>query len=166
MTPVPFEILARYPRLSWSQLLWGYDHGLIGWQTIAQLAKSRLSSEQSEAVRELANTQKSDAHRVGDHLRSLAPAPLGDQAKPVWAFLSLLTAYESDKSIEDKLAEVESIYSDFGYPAEVALFVAYMPSADDYRPELHSRSENDEHLLALWRDYLERWDKRVRHHGL
>ncbi|MFH4113778.1 DUF2247 family protein, partial [Acinetobacter baumannii] len=60
------------------------------------------------------------------------------------------------ESFEDTLDEVESIYTDFDYPAEIESFIKYIPPTDGYDPSIHSHTENINHLMSNWEKYLQK----------
>ena len=79
------------------------------------------------------------------------------RSKRRWLYLILAWLYENRASVADPLAEVEEIYSDFGYPQEVARFVPYMPpEPDEYWPQPASQEEATERLMRIWGDYVSR----------
>jgi len=72
-----------------------------------------------------------------------------------WLFIVLSWLWNNRASFEDPLSEVEIIYADFDYPAEIEGFVKYMPPSDGYDPSTHSQTENMNHLMENWVNYLE-----------
>ncbi len=60
------------------------------------------------------------------------------------------------ESFEDPLDEVESIYTDFDYPAEIESFIKYIPPTDGYDPSLYSYAENINRLMKNWEIYLQK----------
>lgn len=52
---------------------------------------------------------------------------------------------------------MESIYTDFDYPAEMDSFIKYMPPTDGYDPSLNSYTENINRLMKNWENYLQRY---------
>lgn len=58
----------------------------------------------------------------------------------------------------DPVRVVEELYSDFGYPNEIAPFVRYMPMVG---PDLGDRATNQARLYDYWKSYLEIASKRL-----
>lgn len=158
-SPIPAEFIRRHVSLSWYEAHWGYQRQLTGWSAIVDLATDRLLSGSNDpAVIELAGLTKTEAHRVGDLLRDLAEASKDKDlglAKRKWLYLVLTWLYENQERIDDPLGEVEIVYADFDYPAEIEGFVRYMPPRDGYDPARHTRRENRERMMGKWRQFLD-----------
>lgn len=65
--------------------------------------------------------------------------------------------FERRASVHDPLGMVEEVYSDFGYPPEIAAFVRYMPMVG---PDLGNREQNEARLYDHWKSYLVEAGKR------
>ncbi|MDR1462191.1 MAG: DUF2247 family protein, partial [Azoarcus sp.] len=144
--------------LSWREALWGYEHQLIGWSDVVDLAVDRLRSDSDEREIELSCLNKSNTSRIGELLRELAasePEKLGLMSAKKWLFLVLAWTLDNKDRADDPLAEVETIYADFDYPDEIESFVRYMPMTDGYDPSQHSRKDNENRLFENWRKYLD-----------
>ncbi len=148
-TPIPFLFIRERIVLSWRDALWGYEHQMIAWSGIVDLAKHRLCSESD--VREIAQTPQ-----VGELFRELAasePEKLGLMSVRKWLFLMLAWLFDQKTHIDDPLGEAETIYADFNYPSEIEYFVRYLPVTDGYEPSQHSHEENENRLFANWKKY-------------
>ena len=158
LTPIPYSFVRERLRLSWRDALWGYEHQLIGWSAIVDLATERLSAGSDDPLEiELASLTKMETYQVGDLLRKLASASLeedGVLAQRKWLYLLLAWLFENKKSVPDPFGEVEAIYADFDYPPEIEGFVRYMPVTDGYDPSAHTKDENENRLFGKWRVYL------------
>lgn len=157
-TLIPFSFLNLYAGLDWREVLWGYEHQLIGWPTVVDIATEhiRAGSDDSKEL-QLASLTKMEAHQVGSLLRDLVSAsPKVNESEPktVWMDLLLAWLFVNKASITDPLAEIEKIYADFDYPQEIEGFVRYMPPTDTYDPRVHSNKENEARLFGKWQDYL------------
>lgn len=77
----------------------------------------------------------------------------------VWLFLALSWVAEHRSSFEDPYETIESLYADFGYPAEISSIVRWMPAIDGRPTGLAAIDEN-------WRRYLDQtgaeYDARLR----
>ncbi len=73
-----------------------------------------------------------------------------------WLYILLSWLWLNRESFEDPLDEVESIYTDFAYPAEMDSFIKYMPPTDRYDPSLYSYAENINRLMKNWESYLQK----------
>lgn len=71
-----------------------------------------------------------------------------------WLYVILSWLWINRENFEDPLDEVESIYTDFDYPAEMDSFIKYMPPTDGYDPSLYSYAENINRLMKNWESYL------------
>jgi hypothetical protein len=156
--PIPIEFIIERLNLSWRDVLWGYEHQLLGWTSIVGMAKDRtLSGSDNPRELELSGLGKSETQQIGELLRELAsPVGVADEAsKEKWLFLVLAWLFNNKDDIKDPLKEVESVYADFGYPDDVAGFVRYMPVTESYDPSQHSAEENESRLYANWKKYLD-----------
>lgn len=158
LAPIPYSFVCERLKLSWRDALWGYEHQLIGWSTIVDLAIERLYADSDDPLEiELASLTKMETYQVGDLLRKLAGAsPEEDSviAQRKWLYLLLAWLFENKESVSDPFGEVEAIYTDFGYPPEIEGFVRYMPVTDGYDPSAHTKDENESRLCEKWREYL------------
>lgn len=159
LTPIPYLFLRGHLRLSWRDALWGYEHQLIGWSGVVDLATDHLCEGSNDPLEiELASLTKMETYLVGDLLRKLAtasPEESGTLAERKWLYLSLAWLFKNKTSIPDPLGEVETIYANFDYPCEIESFVRYMPVTDDYDPSDHTKEENENRLFENWQKYLE-----------
>ena len=158
LMPVPFAFIQTRTSLSWREALWGYEHQMIAWRDIVGLATSLLQPHSGARELELSTMGKSEAHLVGELLRELAAAEneiLESTIVRKWLFLVLAWTYENSNRVDDPLSEVDVIYADFGYPAEIESFVRYMPPQGGYDPSQHSAQENRDRLFDYWRKYLQ-----------
>jgi len=164
LTPIPYSFIRNKVALSWEDALWGYEHQLIGWSDIVSIADDRLALGSDDPVEiELSSLGKSETHQIGELLRDLADKDISEHeeiSEKKWLFLILSWLYDNRETIPNPLAEVEIIYADFDYPAEIEEFVSYMPVTDDYDPSQHSSEENKARLISKWEDYL----IKTRHH--
>jgi hypothetical protein len=155
---IPSDFISDRLRLSWNDVLWGYERQMLGWSAVVDLAQARLGAGSDDSLEiELAGLQKSDADQVGEILRRLARkegVPVAGLSKRVWLYLMLLWLFENRANVADPLGEIELIYADFEYPSELKSLVRYMPVTDGYDPALHSKAENEERLFQLWQKYL------------
>jgi hypothetical protein len=158
LTPIPYSFVRERLRLSWREALWGYEHQLIGWSAVVDLAIERLCSGSDDPLEiELASLTKMETYQVGELLRKLAgtsPEEDGVLVQRKWLYLLLAWLFENKGSVPDPFGEVEAIYADFGYPPEIEGFVRYMPVTDDYDPSAHTKDENENRLYEKWREYL------------
>jgi hypothetical protein len=158
LSPIPYLFVCEHTKLSWRDALWGYEHQLIGWSTIVDLAMEKLYSGSNDPLEiELASLTKMETYQVGDLLRKIANATPEESSILVqrkWLYLLLAWLFENKASVSDPLEEVETIYANFDYPSEIESFIRYMPVTDDYDPSAHTKDENEARLFDKWREYL------------
>lgn len=165
MIPKPLAIrnASELPPLTWSELLYGFLQGYIGWKTVVDYASKKTDEGDLEAdVIELAFVGKEDAWKVGDLLARLAvqKAESSHRNSAIWLFIFLQWLFDNKDEFQDPLMEIEEVYADFNYPEEMREFVRYMPPNDGYRPDLHTAEENKQRLYAKWKQYLDEWQRR------
>lgn len=159
LQPLPTGFVLSHVSLTWREILWGYDHGWINWDGLTELATRQLVSKVNNhpAEIELAGllaVESTRARVLAEQLASKEPPMTEEVIKGKWLYLILRWLFENRERAADPFALVEEIYSDFGYPDEIARFVRYMPVGDDYDPRAHSKAENDDRALLHWREYL------------
>jgi len=66
--------------------------------------------------------------------------------------LDLKEHTQSKRALLEKIAEV---YAEFNYPPDMEKFIYYMP-AKNYSPSQHSEHENEQRLLRLFDEFLEK----------
>jgi hypothetical protein len=156
---IPFNFIKERASLSWRDISWGYEHQLLSWSSPIEFAVHRVAAGSNDRVEiELAGLEKSEAHKVGDLVRQLATGESPDSEEAIrrkWLFLVLAWLYEHKEQLDDPLGEVETIYANFDYPADIAGFVRYMPVTGEYDPRRHTKAENEKRLFDLWKEYLE-----------
>lgn len=158
LVPIPYSFASKHVDLSWEDIFWGYEHGLIGWSGVVDYAIDRVAAGSNEPAEiELASLTKSDAWRVGELLKKIVPLVSDEKqmtAKGKWLYLTLAWLFENRFSCSDPLGQVEVIYANFDYPHEIESFVRYMPPADGHDPTAQSHAENERRLLENWQRYL------------
>ena len=162
MIPKPFseDFIAGQPLATWQEVSVGLEMGLIGWRSAVRFAVSRLEPEPepTTALIELAGLTKDLAWKASELANVLANSERiksKEEIKSKWLFIVLRWLYENMNSVQDPFREVEIVYADFEYPAEIEGFVGFMPPSDGWRPQDHSPKENRERMIRLWRSYLE-----------
>lgn len=75
-----------------------------------------------------------------------------------WRKLRLCLLLELKQQIPNKrqlLEKIAEIYADFNYPEDMEEFIYYMP-AKNYNPSQHSFQENEDRLVNLFYNFLEK----------
>ncbi|WP_282611297.1 DUF2247 family protein [Pelagibius sp. Alg239-R121] len=155
---ISVEFVLSKVRVDWRDVLWAFEHKLLGWKSVVQLAEKRmLDGSEVDLEADLAFLGKENAERVGLILRELASAESSRNdsvAQKKWLYVTLAWLFENSKAFSNPLSCVEDIYADFDYPEEIAEFVGYMPPTDGYDPSKHSPEENKQRMLGKWEEYL------------
>lgn len=159
LQPLPTDFVLSHVSLTWREILWGYDHGWINWEGLTALATRQLvpNDPTPPAEVELAGLVVEESTRARDLAEDLASQErsLSEEViRKKWLYLILRWLFENRERAADPFALVDELYSDFDYPDEIAPFVRYMPPEDGYDPSKHSGTENYDHMLQQWRDYL------------
>jgi hypothetical protein len=158
--PLPTQYVIVHGQLSWADALWGVEQGWLEPAALIELATKRVSNDVRASKREieLAGLLSHESVEAIQLARQLASkeATKGCLWVPEqqWLYLVLRWIYENRASLSDPLGDVEEIYADFNYPAEMQHFVRYMPVTNSYDPEKHSARENETRLMLLWLEYL------------
>ena len=159
ITKIPSDFVRQQVNLSWREVEFGLEHRLIAPQTAIDKATDRLSEpgDASPNEVELASLSESDPilDLVGRLVADETVVP-NEEVQAKWLYLVLAWLFESRTSVNDPLGVVEEVYSDFGYPREIAPFVRYMPMVG---PDLGNREQNEARLYDRWRSYLDETGK-------
>jgi hypothetical protein len=168
---IPHQFIQDRVPMTWRDVLFGLEQKLLDPGAPVDFALEQLAREKEPApeVVELAGTSKQEQSRSLVESLSrreqdegaegtrrkwlylvLAWIPEGTRRK--WLYLVLAWILEHRDELHDPLGAVEKVYADFGYPAEIASFVRYIPSN---APDLGSRERNEARLFARWLAYLE-----------
>ena len=147
--PLPYVFIRERLRLSWRAALWGYEHKVIDWSGIVDLAVDRCSEGSNDSAEiELAGLTKINAYHVDEILTQLAASSeqSDDDVKQTWLYLLLAWLFEKQSEVVDPLGQVEILYASFDYPVVMESFVRYMPATDQ---------DDSSALQANWQRYLE-----------
>lgn len=154
--PLTAKFVLDNAKLSWPEILWGHDMGMIGWYELKEFARTSLQSAcqtDDDKLSQLARLTKEDASTAGDLARSVSEAgPDLDEtaARRKWAYLLLKRLYERRDHITDPFGVIEHIYADFDYPEELEGFVRWMPASEPVATPEEGQAKMDQR----WRAYL------------
>lgn len=157
--PIPSDFFNEKMPLSWFDVKWGYDRGLINAHVPIKKAEDKVcSGGATEAELEMSFLMPDNIFNVSKLLDEICQKESKENdAIPArkWVFISLLWLWLNKDKYVKPLDEVEIIYSDFDYPVQIESFVKYMPPTDGYQPSKHTQQENQERLMLNWHKYLE-----------
>lgn len=129
----------------------------LGWSNGVGHAATRVQRSQSSSgggACWLGSRRVDRARDLAEELASQKRSLSEEVIRKIWLYLILRWLFENRERAADPFALVDELYSDFDYPDEIAPFVRYMPPEDGYDPSKHSETENYDHMLQQWRDYL------------
>jgi hypothetical protein len=151
-TKIPYDFVRQRVKLSWRDVQFGLEHQLIAPRIAIDKAMDRLceSGEASQDEVDLASRSESEPILALVGRLAAAENAAADDVQANWLYLVLTWLFESRASLSDPLAKVEEVYSDFGYPHEIASFVRYMPMVG---PDLGN--QNEARLYDYWKSYLD-----------
>lgn len=150
-----YEFLSLHANLSWGDVLFGIKKGLVSEEVAIDKALVELGISSDAPVDVAMLASEHDLFRIVEIVDRLAAAEVSISSAEIqrkWLYLHLAWLYQIRDLVKDPLEEVESAYADFGYPAEMASFVRYMPMVG---PDLGSRGKNEARLYGNWRAYIQ-----------
>lgn len=159
---IPVEFVLRHFKPTWCDVDMGLRNAWLDSAAALEIAVQRIAANENAPHAEvmLAATEPTQTAEIAEQVQVLAKTESEDDAqrsKRRWLYLVLAWLYENRATVPDPLAEVEEIYSDFGYPEEVARFVRYMPPKEhEHWPQLATQEEATERLIRVWGDYVNR----------
>lgn len=156
---MPYDFIRQRVKIFWCDIQFGLERQLIAPQVAIAKAVDRLSEPGKALPDEIELVSCSEDDPILELVHRLVAAenaPTCDvQAK--WLYLILAWLFENRGSMNDPLGMVEEVYSDFGYPREIAPFVRHMPMVG---PDLGNHEQNEARLYDRWKNYLEETGKR------
>ncbi|TLG90648.1 DUF2247 family protein [Pseudomonas edaphica] len=159
---IPYSFIYNCVFLCWRDVLWGYEHKLVGWEFVVGMADFHVSNGSTKPLEvDLICLNDFDIQEIESGLYSLAGCEENlsvVDSKTKWLFIVLKWLFENKDAVADPLEMVELIYEDFDFFPEIESFVRYMPPTDGYKPEEHSLQQNLERLFCNWHDFLEKTD--------
>lgn len=156
--PIPADFINEKVNLSWCDIKWGYENNLITSELPIKKAENIVLTEiYTKAELELSFLIPNQSNDIFLFLNELCSETNEDSTiREKWLYILLSWLWIKRESFEDPLDEVESIYTDFAYPAEMDSFIKYMPPTDRYDPSLYSYAENINRLMKNWESYLQK----------
>ncbi|MBE2166166.1 DUF2247 family protein [Acinetobacter oleivorans] len=158
--PMPADFINKKVTLSWCDIKWGYEKNLLTSEIpIKKAENSLLTGDYTKAELELSFLIPSESNDITPFINELCPNFKEDEyaiTNQKWLYVILSWLWINRASFEDPLDEVEGIYTDFDYPAEIDSFIKYMPPTDGYNPSLYSYAENINRLMKNWENYLQK----------
>ncbi|MDV4265233.1 DUF2247 family protein [Acinetobacter seifertii] len=156
--PIPADFINQKVNLSWCDIKWGYENNLITSELPIKKAENIVLTEiYTKAELELSFLIPNQSNDIFPYLNELCSETNEDSTiREKWLYILLSWLWLNRESFEDPLDEVESIYTDFAYPAEMDSFIKYMPPTDRYDPSLYSYAENINRLMKNWESYLQK----------
>jgi hypothetical protein len=152
---IPHHFIQGRVPMTWRDVLFGLEQELLEPNAPVDFALEQLAREKEPVPElvELAGMDKQGQSRsLVESLARRDQDEATEEARRKWLYLVLAWILEHRDEFPDPLRAVEEVYADFGYPAEIASFVRYMPSN---APDLGSREQNEARLFARWLAYLE-----------
>jgi hypothetical protein len=156
ISTIPCAFVKQLVDLNWREIKFGLDHQLIDSAVAIERATEALCRNEpaTKAEVELAGMSHDEpASELVNQLARTEPEIEEESLRDKWVYVVLAWLFENRSAFDSPLNLVEEIYSDFGYPRDVAPFVRYMPMVG---PDLGSREKNEARLFDYWRDYLDR----------
>lgn len=157
--PIPADFINEKVNLSWCDIKWVYEKNLLTSEIPIKKAENIvLTGNYTKAELELSLLIPSESKNITLFINELCPTFKEDEYENIsqkWLYVILSWLWINRENFEDPLDEVESIYTDFDYPAEMDSFIKYMPPTDGYDHSLYSHAENINRLMKNWENYLQ-----------
>jgi hypothetical protein len=124
-------VMGRHQLLDWSTILVGWDRTWLSKEGISDFAVEQLERASSESIVELlARIDGSDTQEIRNLIENCAKATQADYTAAVekWRFAFLVALSEDPKSPEEKIDDLQDLYSAFDYPEDMRDCGRYGPS--------------------------------------
>jgi hypothetical protein len=153
---IPTSFILERTSVSLSELKWAFDNGLIGAQTVVELAATKLAEgADSPLLVDLAGTTHEDLPGVKKILEGLVVHLASSEElrrKWVWLLMSWLYEHQDDG---DVFETIDRLYADLGYPPEMTPFGPYASAYQAKGDPQDARKQ----VMREWHEYLERGQK-------
>ena len=116
---------------SWQELIWGQRNHIIRNRDIIEYAKYMLEEDIkgfSDVLELSIANEDEDITSLLVKLADLDEEGPDEAIKEKWQYAILLDLYNNQDEYDNVYENVEKIYADFDYPANMASFIRYMPS--------------------------------------
>lgn len=140
---IPLDFIeARAGRLTWRELAYGLDAGLLDPRAAREVVATRSGGGRGATGRVVdlhAFARGRSAEHARAKLERLArrePEQLHELIRDKWLFLVLAWLFEHRGARPDALGEVEQVYAAFDFPECMEGFVPYLPSPDGARKDV------------------------------
>ncbi|MDR1077553.1 MAG: DUF2247 family protein [Propionibacteriaceae bacterium] len=140
-----------------ADLLYGWEHGVIGPEAVIELASDEIGRGcDDDLVMALGCLLADDADRVREILgppgvessEELSGGSTDASAARKWLYLEMRALYLARDRAADPLSEVEDLYCDFGHPDSIAGLVRWMPLRPGEQP-------GEDAIMRRWQSFLE-----------
>ncbi len=149
--PLLSSFILNKTTVSLAELDWALNNGLIGAQTVVDIATSMLAAgDQAGAVLDLASVSHAELSEVKDLLAGHSSGADESEIRAKWLWLVLAHLYETQSSDDSVFDRLDALYADLGYPEEMAPFGPYAPAYQSKDDPQRARNQ----VLKEWRSYL------------
>lgn len=123
------------------EISYGYKHGWLSGPDAVAIAEFEMAAglQLGAGAERLALLLSDESYKVAEIL-SEVDAEGGNEWR-VWLFLALAWLYDNRDDWEDPYQVIEMLYTDFGYPEEIASFVRFLPAPDGEVPGTRALEE-------------------------
>jgi len=151
---LPHDYVVSTVNLTWSDLLFAVEHGLMAKKAVVEHAQYVIEKEQepSQNVLDLAWVDTEEhIYLYLNELANQSSEQEGGTPQEKFLYLLLNWVFEHKDQFSDPLGVVETIYADFDYPEEISKFVRYMPASQLISSSIE---KNVERLYNNWKKFL------------
>jgi len=158
---LPYLFVFEAVDVNWHDLFIAIENGYLSHQSAVDFARLNLSDdgefdENALEIATLTPEKSLFSHSIHPYIEELAEKVTEEnkqRTKQKLMYLVLKWVLENKTQFEDPLEVVETIYADFGYPAEIAHFVRYMPMTE---PVLESLELNIARIYDKWSKFVKK----------
>jgi hypothetical protein len=155
--PLPSSFILGKTTVSLAELEWAFNYGLIGAQTVVDIATSMLAAgAQSGVLLDLASLSHEELPQVKELLVGYSSGVDESEIRAKWLWLVLAHLYETQGTDEGVFDKLDALYADLGYPEEMVPFGPYAPAYESKDDPQRARSQ----VLKEWRSYLANAEKK------
>lgn len=140
--------------LDWAIVYYGINNNILSIDIAQEFACRKLERDEQMSEEELELSWHSDnrlevlelIEKILDTQGNVVESI--ERAKDKIRIAIIIYLQDTEKDITKLLEQIDAVYADFGYPADMEKFISYMPINDEYIPSQHSLEDNRNYLLT------------------
>ena len=145
--------------LSINSLCWGIENDIIAPEFAIEYANEYLNKNSdcdNSKLIDLLILDDCTKDNVLEIINNESNKRNDEKEKRIIRYVILQDIFEKTDDAEKLFELIESVYADFGYPADMDNFIPYMPAEDEAEISEYTGFERTQHLLCNFQSFLKK----------